>query len=178
MRYGPHSRDEETEANKFNLFDSMLLTTKTAASQRNEGVLCTVQGREMLTQGTQAFQPWRRPYYRVRYFTQLFQKYTPNQAKAGLRLSHKLLHQPWSLLTTTLLAFRAKLLGSISNLQSLPFPCLTSTPPLPSKDWQFPFTSNLPIPNAVPFLILFNSSSRQAIFVYVVPSLGSHIPHI
>ena len=51
MRQRPHSRDEETKANEFTLPDSMFLTPITAASQRDEGVLCTVQGREMLTQG-------------------------------------------------------------------------------------------------------------------------------
>lgn len=48
----------------------------TATSQRDEGTLYTGQAREVLTQGTQAFQPRARPYCEG-YSIQLFQEYTP-----------------------------------------------------------------------------------------------------
>ena len=102
----------------------------------------------------------------------------PNQPKADLSLSHKLLPQPWSLpLTTALLVFRIGLLENISTFSPFHLTNIRSTTPLKTV-----FLDLLLANSKWHFISYLNSSSTKATFehkpttlVCAAPALG--FPH-
>lgn len=91
-------------------------------------MLCTIQGTEMLTLGTQAFQ-WR-PHCRLRILHPSWEIHPQTNIRQAC-LSHKLLPQPESLpLTTALLACRVHPLESTPTFPHLPLSpqCSSMTP--------------------------------------------------
>lgn len=151
----------------------MLLTTKHCCLPKGWGDLCTVQGREIVTQGTQAFQPGRRSYCQVRIISSnLSRNIPPNQPKADLSLSHKLLPQPWSLpLTTALLVFRIGLLENVSTFSPFHLTNIHSTTPLKTV-----FLDLLLANSKWHSISYLNSSSTKATFEHKPTTLGCAAP--